>query len=122
MKTKKIIIALIVLAALIAIARLYCSKHTQNRGHNMEWQQTGDMVDQNSNMQAQYTNTIDSQDTLGNSTGNTSAISPEFKAKLEAQQKMARSGNQITKEDIKLIEDILRQITNGTGESGTGGK
>lgn len=47
-------------------------------------------------------------------TGST-VVDEAFKAKLEQQQNIVLSGDKVTEDDIKLIEDILKQITDGTG-------
>lgn len=39
-------------------------------------------------------------------------LSPELQAKLEEQASIWLSGEEITEEDIKLIEEILNEVTN----------
>lgn len=51
-------------------------------------------------------------DTTGDETSSEDMLSPELQAKLDAQASIALSGEDITEEDIRLIEEILDQVRN----------
>lgn len=52
------------------------------------------------------------QPTDGGETG----VDPEFIEQMEAQAEVGVTGEELTDEDIKLIEDILQQITDSVQE------
>lgn len=124
-KMKKFLITVIILLALVVAANRWYKHYGQSMG--MDTQMTGDVATQNGDTQTTTTDdvswqsntTIDATNTqkaVDNASGDVSTVvDAEFKAKLEQQQNIVLSGDKVTEDDIKLIEDILKQITDGTG-------
>ncbi len=114
-KMKKFLATIIVLAVLAAAAYRGYNNYVQTPTNDME-QITGDvdtLTGADENVPTEQTDATNTQDAIDNATGST-VVDEEFKAKLEAQQNIVLSGDNVTEEDIKLIEDILKQITDGT--------
>lgn len=112
---KKFLATIIVLAVLAAAAYRGYNNYVQTPTNDME-QITGDvdtLTGADENVPTEQTDATNTQDAIDNATGST-VVDEEFKAKLEAQQNIVLSGDNVTEEDIKLIEDILKQITDGT--------
>lgn len=123
---KFLITVIILLAAVIAANRWY--KHYTQTATTTDNQLTGDAATETGNTSATtndiswQTNTstntdaTNTQKAVENASGDVSTVvDAEFKAKLEQQQNIVLSGDKVTEDDIKLIEDILKQITDGTG-------
>lgn len=115
-KMKKFLATIIVLAALAAAAYRGYTNYVQTPTDEME-QITGDvntLSGEDANTATELIDATNTQEAVDNATGS-AIVNEEFKAKLEAQQNIVLSGDNVTEEDIKLIEDILKQITEGTG-------
>jgi hypothetical protein len=113
---KKFLATIIVLAALAAAAYRGYTNYVQTPTDEME-QITGDvntLSGEDANTATELIDATNTQEAVDNATGS-AIVNEEFKAKLEAQQNIVLSGDNVTEEDIKLIEDILKQITEGTG-------
>ena len=96
---KKTVVAIIIIA--LAVATIL-------------WRNNGQRNAENALTDDTLTNTW----ILGNdvSPDTTNDLSPELQAKLDAQ---TDTGEKITEEDIKLIENILDQVTSGVQNTGT---
>ncbi len=111
---KKFLLTIVVLAALAAAAYRGYTNYVQTPTDNAD-QMTGEVsttTDENTWDTTEITDATNTQEAVENATG--SIVDEEFKAKLEAQQNIVLSGDSVTEDDIKLIEDILKQITDGT--------
>lgn len=99
---KKTVVAVIILAlAVVSILR------RNNGQRNAENALTNDTLS---------STWIVETDISSDATNLTNDLSPELQAKLDAQ---TGTGDKITEEDIKLIENILDQVTSGVQNTGT---